>query len=207
MMIDSKLLFSAAALCAMVSMNADAKLYKWVDENGTTHYGETIPPEYANRDTKQLDKGRIVDRDEKLDAGKKGSAEKEVVEDKATIEARRRDNALLNTYSNEKEIDLARDRNLLQVEARVNSYTMMLKSAEATLADLLEERNAINKNGRKIPASLTEDIAEAEALVAKRKKELETSNKEVEAVKARYAADKQRYRELKGIAPASPAAK
>jgi hypothetical protein len=202
MMIDSKLLFSAAALCAMVSMNADAKLYKWVDENGTTHYGETIPPEYANRDTKQLDKGRIIDRDEKRDAGKKGPAKKEVVEDKAVIEAQRRDNALLATYSNEKEIDLARDRNLLQVEARVNSYTTMLKSAEATLAGLLQERDAINKNGRKMPASLIQDITEAEALVVRRKKELETSNKEVEAVKARYAADKQRYRELKGISPA-----
>lgn len=201
-MIDSKLLFSAAALCAMVSMNADAKLYKWVDENGTTHYGETIPPEYANRDTKQLDKGRIIDRDEKRDAGKKGPAKKEVVEDKAVIEAQRRDNALLATYSNEKEIDLARDRNLLQVEARVNSYTTMLKSAEATLAGLLQERDAINKNGRKMPASLIQDITEAEALVVRRKKELETSNKEVEAVKARYAADKQRYRELKGISPA-----
>ena len=202
-MSNSRLMLGAAALLAVFSLSAQAKLYKWVDENGTTHYGETIPPEYANRDTKQLDKGRIIDRDEKLEADKKGGTKKEVVEDKAVIEAQRRDNALLNTYSNEKEIDLARGRNLLQVEARVNSYTTMLKSAEASLASLLQERDAINKNGRKIPASLTEDIAEAEALVAKRKKELETSNKEVEAVKARYAADKQRYRELKGIAPAA----
>ena len=202
MMTNSRMLVGAAALFAAISLNAEAKLYKWVDDKGVTHYGETIPPEYANRDTKQLDKGRIIDRDEKRDAGKKGPAKKEVVEDKAVIEAQRRDNALLATYSNEKEIDLARDRNLLQVEARVNSYTTMLKSAEATLAGLLQERDAINKNGRKMPASLIQDITEAEALVVRRKKELETSNKEVEAVKARYAADKQRYRELKGISPA-----
>jgi hypothetical protein len=151
----------------------------------------------------KLEKGILKKRDS--EDTKKGTQKKaadvDPVAEKARVEAQRRDNALLNTYSNEKEIDLARNRNLLQVEARVNSYATMLKSAQTTLDGLLQERDAINKNGRKIPASLTEDIAEAEALVAKRQKELDTSNKEVEAVKARYEADKQRYRELKGMSP------
>ena len=65
-MTKSKLLVASAALCTAFCFNAEAKLYKWVDANGTTHYGETIPPEYADRDTKKLDKGRITDRDETL---------------------------------------------------------------------------------------------------------------------------------------------
>jgi hypothetical protein len=202
MMIDSRLLVGAAALCAAVSMSAEAKLYKWVDENGTTHYGETIPPEYANRDTKQLDKGRVTDRKEKFDVKQNVSAEEpNPAAEKAALEARRRDEALLSTYSNESEIDLSRDRNLLQVEARVNSYTTMLKSAQSTLASLHQERDVLTKQGKIIPASLTEDITEAEALVTKRQKELDNSNREVAAVKARYEADKQRYRELKGLSP------
>ncbi|MGE5757390.1 MAG: DUF4124 domain-containing protein [Sideroxydans sp.] len=199
-MIDSRLLFVAAALCAAVSLNAEAKLYKWVDENGTTHYGETIPPEYAGRDAKKLEKGRVVDRNDTFDSGKKGAA-KDATVDKAVIEARRRDDALLNSYTNEQEIDLARDRNLMQVEARINSYTILLKSAQATLDDLHKEGDDLTKKGRKIPQSLTEDIAEAEARVTKMQKDLETSQKESEAVKARYEADKQRYRQLKGLAP------
>lgn len=197
----SKLLVASAVLCAAFSFNADAKLYKWVDESGTTHYGETIPPEYAGRDAKKLEKGRVVDRNDNFDSVKQNSAKKETPEDKAAVEASRRDNALLNSYSNEKEIDLARDRNLLQVEARINSYSTLLKSAQATLNDLHKESDAITKNGRKIPASLTEDIADAEARVAKLQKELETSQKESDAVKARYEGDKQRYRELKGQSP------
>lgn len=201
-MIDSRLLVGAAALCAAISMSAEAKLYKWVDENGTTHYGETIPPEYADKEAMKLEKGILKKREEKKEKGTQKKVEDvDPVAEKARIEAQRRDNALLNTYSNEKEIDLARNRNLLQVEARVNSYATMLKSAQATLDGLYQERDSINQNGRKIPASLTSDIAEAEALVAKRQKELNTSNKEVEAVKARYEADKQRYRELKGLSP------
>ncbi len=202
-MIDSRLLFGVAALCAAISLNAEAKLYKWVDDNGTTHYGETIPPEYADREAMKLEKGRIEKRDDKF----KGAAKKDEVLDpaaeKALKEAKRRDNALLSSYTNEKEIDLARDRNLLQVEARVNSYSTMLKSAQTSLDALHQESAAITKQGRPIPASLTEDISQAEALVAKRKGELDASQKEMEAVKARYEADKQRYRELKGVNPAT----
>lgn len=197
-MMKSKLLVSAAALCAAFSMTAEAKLYKWVDKNGTTHYGETIPPEYADRDTKQIEKGRIKDRQDGFDAKMKDASATDPAVEKAARETKRRDDALLNTYSSEKEIDLARDRNLLQVEARINSYTTMLKSAQTSLDDLLRESEAITKQGRNIPDDLTKEIAEAEALVAKRQKELDTNQKEKEAVKARYEADKLRYRELKG---------
>lgn len=202
MMIDSKLLVTAAALCAaMVSVNAEAKLYKWVDKNGQTHYGETIPPEYANRDTKLLEKGRVTERNDGFDVKLQQESKVDPEISRAAKEAKRHDEALLNTYSNEKEIDLSRDRNLLQVEARVNSYTTMLKSAKESLDGLYKERDALTQKKRKIPQSLTEDITEGEALIAKRQKELDTSQKEMDGVKARYAADKQRYRELKGLEP------
>jgi Domain of unknown function (DUF4124) len=202
MMIDSKLLVAAAALCAaMVSVNAEAKLYKWVDKNGQTHYGETIPPEYANSDTKVLEKSRLKDRKDGFDVEQQAESSVDPEVAKANKEAKRRDEALLNTYSNEKEIELSRNRNLLQVEARVNSYTTMLKSAQDSLNDLHKERDDFTKRGRPIPQSLTEDITEAQALVAKRTKELGISQKEMESVKARYDAEKQRYRELKGLEP------
>jgi hypothetical protein len=197
-MSKTNLLLVSAALCAAVSFNADAKLYKWVDAQGITHYGETIPPEYANRDTKQFEKGRVIDRKDGFDAEQKNSVKKDTVEDKAAFEARRKDEALLNSYSNEKEIDLSRDRNLLQVEARVNSFTTMLKSANSTLDGLHKESDSLAKSKRPIPQSLTDDIAAAEALVTKRHKELEISQKEMDSVKARYEAEKARYRELKG---------
>jgi chromosome segregation ATPase len=197
-MMKSKLLVSAAALCAAFSLSAEAKLYKWVDKNGTTHYGETIPPEYADRDTKQIEKGRVKERTDGFDSKMKDASKTDPAIERANREAKRRDEALLSTYSSEKEIDLARDRNLLQVEARINSYTTMLKSAQTSLDELYRERDALAKQGRKTDEVLNE-ITQAEALVAKRQKELDTNQKEMDAVKARYETDKQRYRELKGI--------
>jgi len=198
MMIDSKLLMSAAALLAAVSLSAEAKLYKWVDNNGTTHYGETIPPEYANKDAVKLEKGRIEKREDKHSANQK-AALKDPAAEKARIEAERHDNALVNTYSSEKEIDLARDRNLQQVEARTSSFTTLLKSAQENDVSLQKEAGGLTKQGRKIPKSLEEDLVEAKARIAKLQVDLDNSLKENEAVKARYEADKVRYRELKGI--------
>jgi len=200
-MIDSKLLVSAAALCAAFSLNAEAKLFKWVDDNGTTHYGETIPPEYANKEAQRLEKGRIGKREDKKEKNEKKEVLKDPVAEKARIEAERHDNALINTFSNEQEIDLARDRNLQQVEARTNSFTTLYKSAQENLAGLQQEFEKFTKQGRKIPKSLEEDIAEATARVAKHQRDLDNNAKEVEAVKARFEADKVRYRELKGYAP------
>ncbi len=202
-MINSKLLLASAVLFGTFCINAEAKLYKWVDEHGTTHYGETIPPEYANREAQKLEKGRITERDDTFDVNKKKTTKQDATVDKAAQEAKRHDNALLNSYSNEKEIDLARDRNLLQIEARINSYTTLLKSAQSTLDDLHKESDARTQKGMKIPQSLTDDIAAAEERVASMQKDLDSSKKESEAVKARYEADKQRFRELKGLAPAS----
>lgn len=201
---NTKLLGISLALCATLCGNAEAKLYKWVDDNGTTHYGETIPPEYANKDATRLsDKGRVEKRIEKLTAeeqrNKDSEDAKKLAAQKIAIEAKRRDTSLLSTFSNEKEIDLARDRGLQQVEARINSVTTMLKSAREGAAEHNKEQDALLKQNRKIPKSLLEDIAESGARVAKLEKEQSQNEQELINVKAKFEADKSRYRELKGI--------
>ncbi len=61
-----KLLFALIAGFAVCSP-VMAKMYKWVDDQGTTHYGETIPPEYADKDRAELNKaGRVVKKKEVL---------------------------------------------------------------------------------------------------------------------------------------------
>lgn len=206
-MIKSRFIVASAVLCTAFCLNAEAKLYKWVDEKGVTHYGETLPPEYANRDTKLLEKGRVTERKETFDADKLNSTKKETVSDKAVIEARRHDEALLNSYSNEKEIDLARDRNLSQIEARIDSYNTLINSAKESLADLHRESDARTKSGRKVPQSLADDIAAGEARMNDLQINLVINQKEMEAVKARYEADKIHYRELKGRSPGSASSK
>jgi hypothetical protein len=199
-------------LCSVFCINAEAKLFKWVDDNGTTHYGETIPPEYANKDaTKLNDKGFVEKRIEKLTPEEKRAKQEEEAKKSANqqniLETKRRDTALLSTFSNEKEIDDARKRGTQQVEARIDSVKTMLDSAEATLASHLKEKEGMIKQNKKIDPTLTEDIAEDQVKVEKLQMEQTQNEKEMAAVKARFDADKSRYRELKSAGTASPAKK
>lgn len=190
-------------ICVTFAINAEAKLYKWVDDKGTTHYGEVIPPEYANRDRDSLDKaGLIQKRPEKIDPetirAKEEAEQKRKVDNQALVEQQRRDSALLNTYSNENEIDLARERSLVLINARIESNKMLLKSSQSTLADHNKEVESRTKAGKKIPASLTKDVAQTEARVAKYLAELSKSEGDLAAVKTRFDNEKELYRKLKG---------
>ncbi len=204
-MINFKLL-SICFICAMtLSVSAEAKLYKWVDNNGVTHYGEVIPPEYANKDRDTLNKAGLLNkRPEKIDPAtihaKEEAEQKRNIEMQAEIEQKRRDSTLLNTYSNEKEIDLARERSLVLINARIDSNKMLIKSTQTTLDELNKEVDSRNKTGKKIPASLTKDLAQAQARSDRYTAELAKSEKELEDVRARFDNDKMLYRKLKGDA-------
>jgi len=196
-------LLVALAIGITFSLPVAAKMYKWVDDKGTTHYGETIPPEYANKNRTELDKsGRVVDKKEVLTSEERRANEqaeaKKRTDAEAALETKRRDKALVNTYSNEKEIDLARSRNLQQIEARVNSISSQVKAATGNLLAFQKEADGLTKSGKPIPPTLKEDLQESQTRLNKLNQDLEKANAEKTAMEARYDADKARYKELTG---------
>lgn len=196
-------LFIALAAGIALSFPATAKLYKWVDENGTTHYSETIPPKYADKDRAELNKtGRVIKQQEVLTpeerrAKKEADALKRE-EEEAAREQRRYDNALVSTYSNVDEIELARTRNLQQVEARINSINSQVKSANDNLLSFQKEVDRYNAAGKKIPVSLRDDLQESQSRLDTLQQDLKNAKAEKAALDARYDADKARYKELTG---------
>jgi len=200
-------MFIALVAGVAFSLPAAAKLYKWVDENGTTHYGETIPPEYANRDRAELNKaGRTVNKvdvltpaERKADQQAQEEAKaKKIADEKVILEQKRRDKTLTSTYSNSNEIDLARNRSLQQVNARITNNNSQLKIATDNLQALQKESEGYARINKRVPPSLQEDIQETQARVDKLQQNLDKSLAEKAAVEARYDADKIRYKELTG---------
>jgi len=186
-----------------ISFPVMAKLYKWVDEQGVTHYGETIPPEYADRDRAELNQsGRTVKMIEIPTAAERKAQEeadkKKRAEEKAAIEEKRRDQTLVRTYSNSGEIELARNRNLQQVNARIKNNSSQLKMANDNLLSLQKESENYTKANKEIPSALQDDLTDAQDRVDRMQKNLDKSQAEKAAVEARYDADKARYQELTG---------
>lgn len=192
-------LFTGLALSFPVA----ATLYKWVDDDGVTHYGETIPPEYAGKDRVELNKdGRVIKSDEVMTPERRHAKEQEEEkareEAKAALEQKRRDKMLINTYSSVNEIDLARARSLQQIDARINSLNFSLQSAKDKQLSLQAEADNDTKANRKIPASLTEDLQDVQTRLTKLQQDLEKPIAEKAALEERFAADRKRYIELTG---------
>jgi len=201
-MIQSKLLFvliAGATFCSPVS----AKMYKWVDDQGTTHYGQTIPPEYAGKDRQILNKsGVIIKTQDVLTPEERRAKESEVnkirTDEEESRDRRRYDKSLTDTYSSVEEIELSRTRNLQQVDARINSINSQLKMANNNLLGFQKDVDNRSKAGGNIPASLQDDLKEAQERVQHLRQDLEKYKAEKQAVQARYDADKARYKELTG---------
>lgn len=194
------LLFTCACL---ISVAAQAKLYKWVDQQGVTHYGETIPPEYADRDRSEISKtGRIVNTRDVLTPEERQAKRQEDKKNGEALAVERvkklHDSSLLNTYSNADEIDLAKSRNIKQIDAHAQIATKQLAEANASLADLQVLAKAKTQAGKPVPPYLTEEIQVAQAKVDKISKEVAGINTEKATLEARYDADKARYKELTG---------
>lgn len=181
-MCKSKIIGAGFILALAFSLSAEAKLYKWVDDKGDTHYGDVIPPEYASKD-------------------KEEEAAKNVVNKNEIEEKNRRVNALLNTYSSEKEIDQALERNLVLLNARFESNNILLKSSQNALDNFKNEAANRSKEGKKIPQSLYDDISLTEAKVIRLQSERIKSEEALKSEKARFESDKIFYRKIVAANP------
>jgi hypothetical protein len=175
------------------------RIQKWVDEKGVTHYGDRVPVQYAGQKSVEItSQGVPIKRKTPLANPK----DKQVAESGQLNEQERRDRALLNSFTTEKEIDLARDRNLQMDEVAMQSLKLRLGNAEQRL----EKTNAtitdfIQKN-KPVPADLTETQTQQQAEVRKIREQMRQKEASMEATRQRFDHDKQRFIELKsGSAP------
>ena len=196
-------------LTVSVCATAHAEIYKWKDTQGEVHYSNTLPPQAAGYANTQLDKHGLVIKEKSAaptaeqraaDAATQTRLESQ---QQTQTEQKRRDTALLNTYTSPAEIDLARDRNLEQTK-------LIITGTKSRLAPLLDKQAAlIRQAGGHIPdkGALAKEyqdnarhISELQGMIARKNKELGT-------IQAKFAADKSHFIELTHNTPAStPAA-
>ena len=194
-------------LLALLSGPAAAqKLYKWVDENGQVHYGDKIPPEYANQDREVLNKqGLSVGREEGAETAEEARARQEREKQaKAAEEQAQRDRMLLATYQNVDEIELLRARRLDQIDAQLTIQEQSLTNLKARHAEQVKRASRYqpaNKDPKAppMPEGMAEDIARAESDIRTQQLNLDKRRKERTALNQQFDADVARFKELRGI--------
>jgi len=193
-------------LILLVSFPAVAgKVYSWVDEQGKTHYGNTVPPQYAQQGNAELNqKGAVVKKtDPALTPAQRKAKEEELAqqkeEEKKKLEQKRRDKALLNTYTTEKEIDLVRDRNLQQGELQLQSMELRAKQVQPRLDQARKRAGVLVAKKKPLSPDLQQEIEEAEKEIQHLQEMIQQKRVEMDSIRARFEDDKKRFRELRQI--------
>ena len=204
---------SALALSVHLPAQAQGKIVCWKDAQGrTVGCGDKVPPEYVNAGTRELDKQGMVRKtgESAEEAAKRKVADAEQAKVKAeekrrTEEQKRQDTALLNTFSNEKEIDLKRDRDIQSLNNTITQQSAALKGANERYVDVKKRYDAAGKN---VPKLLAEEFARAEREKTRIESDIADKEKAKKDTMEKYAEYRKRFVELKSgdTAPAATAA-
>ena len=183
-----------------------AKVYKWVDENGTTHYGDSIPAKYAEFPKEVLnDRGVTVGNLEGKKTPEQIEAERLESERVAAIELQRRaDQALLATYLSVDEILMHRDRRVELFQAQSRVTELYLRNLERRMQKLRTEASHFqpyseDSDAPMIPRELAEDIRMTKDIVARHERNLQKFQANEQQIIARFDGDISRFKTLKGI--------
>lgn len=143
---------------------AGGKLYRWVDENGVTHYGDRVPPQYAKKEHDVLNDHGI-----KIGTVSAAPTAEELAE-AARLEERRkelakrarRDRILLATYLSVEEIELLRDRRIELLQAQSTVTAQYLDTLREKMLKLENESASFkpfsqNESAPPIPDSLAKE--------------------------------------------------
>jgi hypothetical protein len=193
-----------ALAIALAGPAGAAKIYKWVDEKGVTHYGESIPPEYKDQAaTEMTNQGMTVRKwgaaptpEQRSVEAAKAVQEKEKEDKKQAFEQRRRDMALVNTYTSSREIDDARDRSLQLPMQAIKGLDPRLKRAQDKLAALQQQAAGYSHAGKPVPDAMEQDLEDQKLEVESMQAEMGRYRAQVDAIRAKFDADKRRYQEL-----------
>lgn len=193
-------------------IRAEAKSYRCVAKDGRKYYGATRPPQCMDVMTEALSaQGRVIGRIEapltaEQRAALEAEAQKNAAANAAAEQARReaenaakvqarRNQALLQTYASERDIESMRQRAIAdnraateQVEARIAT----VKKRQEALA----KEAAAAKAGGKQRDTLEQDVKAAAYDLQLQERLLESRKREAEAINARYDEEKRKYLEL-----------
>jgi len=179
---------------------AAAGTYKWTDEQGVVHYSDKAPAETPAKGATVLDKqGRQVRKidppltPEQIKA-KSDEEERARALAKAKDEQARKDRALMQSYTSESEIDIARNRAISTLESQI-------KSAEIFSADLVRRQKNIAKQkasygSKPIPIELEHESTAVDNELSRQTILIRQKQEELTLVTAKYDTIKQRWREI-----------
>jgi hypothetical protein len=180
------------------------RLYKWVDDDGSVHYSDVIPPQ-------RIDKGHtVVDKDgvvvTTFDTVKHGAALTEEkarqVREKQALEQTHqkaiRDRQLLETYDTRDQLIEAQDQRLATIDGVLKFAAAHIDRLKEQKAELMKSAAQLERDGKTVSASLREEIDGLAAQIDQQQAYVGAKVIERERTARQNTEDLVRFDELKG---------
>ncbi len=197
------LALTATCLVAIGTVAQAGPTYRWVDSEGAVHYGDRVPPEYAEQRSDVLNRHGVPvgSRDGLLSDAERAAEQREAEAQEARIAQQRRDRVLLDTYMSVEEIRMLRDRRLEMLQAQLDVTAGTLERLYHQLHELemlAEEYQPYNTqaDAPRISDALANDLASTQASVLNYERTLANGRQEQTRLVASFDEDISRFEEL-----------
>jgi hypothetical protein len=202
---------SGVLLCLILlglASTADAGgLYKWVDENGEVRYTDRMPQSAASKQHQTLnDQGVVIGTKEAAKSAEEKAALEKIESERKKILAhekgqkeaqRKKDQALLLTFSSEQELGRAKQERMEVLDSVVR---LIYKSMADTSKKLDRLENMADKNytskGLPVPGGLAQNIEVLNRKNFQRETQLRNRLSEKNRIETQYEIDLARFRTL-----------
>ena len=190
----------ALTAAVLISTAAEARMYRYTDENGQLVISNTVPSEASTRGYEILnDKGWVVETiapaptEEEL--AERAAAERREKEQAAQ---RKEDATLLKRFSHPDEAVRAMYRKLQEMQ----SLNQLKRGNIAVIVNQLDDVQSraadMERSGREIPATTLEKIDRLQSQIREIEREIVVQNAEIAAVKKQFHEDIRRLEKITG---------
>ena len=199
------LALACAAGSAWAQNDKGAVAYRWVDEHGIVHYGDSVPPKYAREKREMLNSQGVevghVDA-EKTPAQLAAEARAR----RQRVAQKQRDYFLLSTYASVKDIESLRDERLSQIEAQqtaAREYVQSLQSRLTSLQGRAQQYKPYSSrpNAPRMPDDLAQELVQTLSEVRLQNQQIQARTEQEGQVKAQFQSDITRFEQLKAAPP------
>jgi uncharacterized protein DUF4124 len=209
--------FLATVLCGLLAATgayaqkssgstSGRQAYKWVDEHGVTHYGDSVPSEYSQREQHVLNSQGVEVQKHQAEMTPTEAA---AYAAKQKDESRRRthDMFLLSTYPSVKEIENVRDQRMDQINGQISAAEAYISSLTTRVEGLKQRAQLFapyntKPGARKMPDDLAEEMVRALSELRTQNSALSQRRTELQAVVDQFDGDISRFKELRASAAA-----
>jgi hypothetical protein len=178
-------------------------MYKWIDDEGQMHFGDKIPLKYQVKAHDELnERGLKVKHKEAAKTAEEKAEEnrlKREHEKVAKLEKKKkqRDRVLLDTYTTETDLVVARDSRLEAVDTQIRLAETIIDSSNKKIEKMETQVASIKASSREVPESLYQRIKSEKQQVAVQTKVRDRHKERYDEINVQFSDYIQRFTVLK----------